>query len=86
MNSEQAHAAWEQFGRLVANDLKLLPLAPADFHRVATLTLDAASSLRAGDALHLACALQAGAKSFATLDDILLRGARRLKIKAVVFA
>ena len=86
MSSDQAHAAWERFGRLVANDLKLLPLAPADFHRAATLTLDAASSLRAGDALHLACAMQAGAKSIAALDDVLLRNARRLKIKAVVFA
>lgn len=86
MNGDQAHAAWERFGRLVANDLKLLPLAPADFHRAATLVLDAASSLRAGDALHLACAMQAGATSIATLDDVLLRNAKRLKIKAVVFA
>ena len=66
MNSEPTRAAWEQFCRLVANDLKLVPLAPADFHRAATLTLDVASSLRAGDGLHLACALQAGAKSIAT--------------------
>ena len=70
----------------MANDLKLLPLVSADFHRAATLTLDAASPLRAGDALHLACALQAGAKSIATLDDVLLRSAQRLKVKAVVFA
>ena len=85
-NGDQARSAWERFGRLVANDLKLLPLVPADFHRAATLTLDAASSLRAGDALHLACALQAGAKRIATLDDVLLRNVQRLKIKAVIFA
>lgn len=86
MNDEQARTAWARFGRLVANDLKLLSLAPADFHLAATLTLDPARALRAGDALHLACAVQAGAKSMATLDDVMLRNAQRLKIKAVVFA
>ena len=41
-------------------------------------------SLRAGDALHLACAEAAGAKRMATLDDVLSRNAKRLKIKLVV--
>ena len=86
MSNEQARLAWAQFGRMVANDLILLPLAPADFHLAATLTLDSASALRAGDALHLACAMQAGAKSIATLDEVLGRNAQRLKIKPVVFA
>ena len=45
--------------------------------------LDAASALRAGDALHLACAEAAGAKHMATLDDTLGRNARRLKMKLV---
>jgi len=45
---------------------------------------DAASALRAGDALHLACAEAAGAKHMATLDDVLRRNAQRLKIKSVV--
>ena len=85
MDLAQARAAWERFGRLAANDLRLLPLGPADYHRAATLTLDAAHSLRAGDALHLACAIRAGAKSIATLDEVLGRNARRLKIKPVLF-
>jgi predicted nucleic acid-binding protein len=40
--------------------------------------------VRAGDALHLASAQTAGAKHIATLDDVLSRNARRLKIKPVV--
>ena len=51
--------------------------------RAAELVLDAASALRAGDALHLACAEAAGAKHMATLDDVLARNAQRLKIKLV---
>jgi predicted nucleic acid-binding protein len=47
------------------------------------LVLDATSALRAGDALHLACAEAAGAKHMATLDDVLSRNAQRLKIKPV---
>jgi predicted nucleic acid-binding protein len=46
--------------------------------------LDAANALRAGDALHLACAEAAGANQMATLDDVLSRNALRLKIKPVV--
>jgi predicted nucleic acid-binding protein len=79
----QAGAAWARFERWVAADLRLLPVAPPDFHRAAELVLDAASALRAGDALHLACAEAAGAKQMATLDDVLARNARRLKIEPV---
>jgi hypothetical protein len=69
---------------MAAADLRLLPVAPADFHRAAELVLDAASALRAVDALHLACAEAAGAKYMATLDDVLSRNAQRLKIIPVV--
>ena len=86
LDAAQAREAWERFVRLVANDLKLLPVEPADFHRAAVMTLDAGSALRAGDALHLACAQHADAKSVATLDAVMARNAQRLKIKPVVFA
>lgn len=46
MNGDQARAAWERLGRFVANDLRLLPLAPADLYRAATLNLDAISTSR----------------------------------------
>lgn len=85
LDQEQAESAWENFGRLAANDLHLLPLEAAHFHLAATMTLDASSSLRAGDALHLACAERAGARSIATLDEVMARNALRLKIKPVPF-
>lgn len=77
----QGQAAWRRFERLCANDLQLLPVDPATFHRAGVLTLDAATGLRAGDALHLATALEAKAKSMATLDDLLRKNAKRLKMK-----
>ena len=84
VNARQAQTAWAHFERMVAADLRLLPVGPAHFHRAAELVLDAASALRADDALHLACAEAAGAKHMATLDEVLSRNAQRLKIKPVV--
>lgn len=86
IDAEQAHAAWLRFERLCASDLELLPVEPATFHRGAILTLDAATGLRAGDSLHLAMALDAKAKQMATLDDILVKNAKRMKLKTVRFA
>jgi len=86
LDAEQARQAWERFERLAANDLKLLAVEPADFHRAAVMTLDAENALRAGDALHLACAERAAAKGVATLDAVMARNAQRLKIKPVAFA
>lgn len=85
LDPAQAETAWVTFGRLAANDLQLLPLEAAHFHRAAVMVLDASSSLRAGDALHLACAEHAGAKSIATLDEVMARHAMKLKIKPVSF-
>jgi predicted nucleic acid-binding protein len=86
IDAMQARAAWERFERLAGNDLRLLPVDPADFHRAAMLTLDAASGLRAGDALHLACAERAGAKGLVTLDAALAKNAHRVKLKPVALA
>jgi len=38
------------------------------------------------NALHLACAEQAGARGVATLDEVMARSAQRIKLKPVVFA
>jgi hypothetical protein len=84
IDAQQAQGAWTRFERLVAADLRLLPVEPAHFHRAALLVLDAASALRAGDALHLACAEAAGATHMATLDAVLSRNAQRLRITPVV--
>ena len=81
IDAQQAQDAWARFQRMVAADLRLLAVEPAHFRRAAELVLNAASALRAGDALHLACAEAAGAKHMATLDAVLARSAQRLKIK-----
>ena len=83
LTEEQAHIAWAQFERVCANDLQLLPVEPATFHKAALLTMDAASGLRAGDALHLACALDAKAKGMVTLDVLLAKNAKLFKLKPV---
>jgi uncharacterized protein len=81
----QRASAWQAFERLCASDLQLLPVESSTFHRAVVLTLDAATGLRAGDALHLAGALDAKVKTMATLDDVLARNAKRMKIKPVDF-
>ena len=86
LDAAQAEAAWQRFLRLATNDLAPLPLAAPEKHLAAGLSLDATNALRAGDPLHLASATQAGAKSMATLDAVLGRNARRLKMKLVPFA
>jgi predicted nucleic acid-binding protein len=81
ISPEQGAFAWQAFERLCASDLQLLLVESATFHRAAALTLDAKAGLRAGDALHLAAALDAKAKCIATLDEVLARNAARMKIK-----
>jgi predicted nucleic acid-binding protein len=76
IDAEQAQTAWARFERLVAGDVRLLPVAAVDFHRAAMLTRDAARAIRAGDALHLACAERHGAKYLATRDAVMAKNAR----------
>lgn len=83
LTKAQAQTAWMQFERLCANDLQLLPVQAMTFHRAAMLTMDAATGLRAGDALHLACAMEAKAQGLVTLDVVLAKNAKRLKLKQV---
>ena len=80
----EGQAAWQRFERLCANDLQLLPVEPATFHRAAVLTLDAATGLRAGDSLHLAVALETKARSIATLDGVLVQNAKRMKLRLAI--
>ncbi len=79
----QAQTAWVQFERICANDLQLLPVETMSFHKAALMTMDAAAGLRAGDALHLACAIEANAQGIVTLDTVLAKNAKRFKLKSV---
>lgn len=84
LTAEQAHTSWTLFERMCANDLQLLPVEATTFHKAAMMTMNAASGLRAGDALHLACAVEAKSKSMATLDLVLAKNAKSFKVKPVV--
>jgi predicted nucleic acid-binding protein len=83
LNREQAQTAWMQFERVCANDLHLLPVETITFHHAAVLTLKLETGLRAGDALHLACAMQAKAKGMVTLDLVLAKNAKNHKIPSI---
>ncbi len=83
LTETQAQTAWLQFERMCANDLQLLPVEAMTFHKAAMLTMDASAGLRAGDALHLACAMEAKAEGLVTLDVVLAKNAKRVKVKPV---
>lgn len=83
LTQEQAQAAWMQFERVCANDLQLLPVDVITFHKAAVLTMTPATGLRAGDALHLACALEAKAKGMVTLDIVLAKNAKKHKVALI---
>lgn len=84
LGAAQVQTAWRMFESLCANDLRLLPVAPETFYQAARLTLGASTGLRAGDALHLACAIHVKAKRIATLDAVLAKSAQALKLKPTV--
>ncbi|SPB18080.1 hypothetical protein NOV72_05278 [Caballeronia novacaledonica] len=85
MTEAQSDFAWRSFERMCGNDLQLAPIEPPVFHQAAMLTLDASTGLRAGDALHLATALDRKARTIATLDVVLAANSRKRKIRLVDF-
>ncbi|SAL15826.1 hypothetical protein AWB71_00577 [Caballeronia peredens] len=85
ITDEQSAFAWRSFERMCASDLQLTPTEPPVFHQAALLTLDASTGLRAGDALHLAVALECKATTIATLDAVLANNSKKKKIKPVEF-
>lgn len=82
--AKDALNVWREFETFCGAGLRLLPLGRKVFRKAAALALHG-DGLRAGDALHLAAALEAGAKNLATLDANQAGNARRLKLHTVVF-
>ena len=75
LSPRHAKAAWDEFSSLAQSGVRLLPLDRDGFSQASELVRSARSPLRAGDALHLAVALQAGARTIATADSRLATGA-----------
>jgi predicted nucleic acid-binding protein len=63
-----------------------MPVSRDAFKTAAKMAREPAHGLRAGDALHLAAALEVGAQTIATLDAVMTANAKRLKMKVVVFS
>lgn len=85
LGARDARAAWRGFEALCESGLRLIAVSRQAFKEGARLARQQSHGLRAGDALHLAVALEVGAKAIATLDTTLAANARRLKMRTVKF-
>lgn len=83
LDQASSDTAWEQFQLLCKRDLTLLPVASAHFYKAAMSVLNTSLGLRAGDALHLAVALEYTTQGIVSLDAGLLKNAKKLKIKTI---
>jgi len=83
LTSNQATQCWERFRELCSGDINLLALEPIEYYAAANMILATNKGLKAGDALHLACAQRHGSNSIATLDKVMAEHAKKLKIKNI---
>ena len=86
LTAKDAKSAWRNFETFCDSGLRLAPLSRQAFAAAAKMVREPAHGLRASDALHLAVALEIGAKSIATLDATIAGNAKRMKLKAVAFS
>ena len=78
LTEAQAQRARAVFEQLAEGGLRLVAVSRSAFREAARLATDHRQGLRAGDALHLAVALEIGAESIATLDGTMGENAKRL--------
>lgn len=83
LSAKGAAAAWRDFGTFCRSGLRLVPVSRAAFHAAAGLARRHKHGLRAGDALHLAVAMEIGATGIASLDAALSASAKRLGMRPV---
>lgn len=86
LSVRDAKAAWRSFEMFCQSGLRLAPVSRRAFEEAAKMARQSAHGLRSSDALHLAVALEIGAKTIATLDATMASNAKRLKLKAVDFS
>lgn len=80
--ARQALIALEAFDGFAGGSLHVFAPGAADYRLADRFIRDFGTCLRAGDALHLAIARQRDIAEIFTLDEGMLRAARRLKIRA----
>ena len=84
LSPAHAESARTVFKELTAGGLRLLPVSRAVFNRAADLVQPYQHGLRAGDALHLAVALEAGAEVLAGLDKTMNASAHRHGLRLAI--
>ncbi|MGC4028222.1 MAG: type II toxin-antitoxin system VapC family toxin [Steroidobacteraceae bacterium] len=80
LKARQAEEAIGTLGTLAADSLVMQAPTRAACSHAVSLAARFREGLRAGDALHLAVAMEAGADSFATLDRNLAAAAKALRL------
>lgn len=80
-----AKAVYKEFQLLSSSGLRLSPVSRSALKAAADLARAHKHGLCAGDSLHLAAAQEIGAKTIATLDGVMAKNAKRLKIATVRF-
>ena len=78
MSEAAAKSVRQEFSLLAAGGLRVVTVSRAAFVHAAKMTEAHQHGLRAGDALHLAVAIELGATEMATLDTRLAKNAKRL--------
>ena len=86
LSARNAKAAWRSFETFCQSGLRLAPVSRQAFEEAAKMARQPAHGLRSSDALHLAVALEIGARTIATLDITMASNAKRLKMKSVEFS
>ena len=79
----QASQLMDAFEQLIKSQVRLLAEAASDYDLACSLCRNAASGLRAGDALHLAVASRAAASHLVTLDKVMAAYAKVMGIEVV---
>ena len=77
LSETHAKRVHKEFDSFATGGLRLVPATRASFRHAAEMVKQHQFSLRAGDALHLAVALEMGASHMATLDETLAKNAKR---------
>lgn len=84
LTSRQVRAAWKSFSAFCGTGIRLHPVSRQAFESAADLVLGV-SGLRAGDALHVAVALEVGASGLATADAVQGKFASTKNLEVMLF-
>ncbi|MGO8755527.1 MAG: type II toxin-antitoxin system VapC family toxin [Gallionellaceae bacterium] len=80
-----AKVVHKEFHLLSSSGMRLAPVSRAAFQAAAGMAQVHKHGLRSGDSLHLAVAREIGVTAIATLDGMMAKNAKRLKIATVQF-